>query len=940
MRIPVSTYRLQFHGQFTFDQAAGIMPYLHQLGITDIYASPIFKAKQGSQHGYDVVAPNQINLELGGIDQLLVLSQQLKDLNIGWIQDIVPNHMAFDSQNQTLIDLLENGPDSQYSDYFDINWNHFYQGIKGRVLAPFLGGFYGECLEKGELQLQYSENGLSINYYQLRLPIKIESYLTVLTLNLDELRRKLGRNHPDFIKLLGVLYALRYIPSGQEPTERYDQISFIKQVLWELWQNNQEIHDFIENNIKICNGQVGKPESFNLLDKLLSEQFFRLSFWKVGNEELNYRRFFTINDLICTRVEEAKVFAYTHDLILQLTAEQVFTGLRIDHIDGLYDPANYLERLREKAPDTYILVEKILELTEQLPNNWHSQGTTGYDFLNYVNGIFCQRQNVNKFNHLYGEILGYSPDYESLVQMKKRLIVSKHLAGDIDNLANLLKTIADRYRYASDFTLYGLKAALTEIMVLFPVYRTYVSKNGVSNADRQYIERAIALAKKNAPLFLNELNFVKKFLLLEFDEHLSETDINQWLYLTQRWQQFTGPLMAKGVEDTVMYHYNRLLALNEVGGDPAKFGISLEEFHEFNQSRLQNFPHSLNATATHDTKRGEDLRARLNVLSEIPELWQEYLYNWQNINDTHLTTVNDELAPDTNDQYFLYQTLIGAFPFGAIDEEFVNRIKEYMIKAIREAKVHTGWLEPALEYENACLNFIDKILAREPDNSFLSSFISVCQKIQHYGVFNSLAQTLIKMTAVGIPDFYQGTELWDLSLVDPDNRRPVDFPQRQIWLAEIAEGCHTDILGLMADLLNNYANGRVKLFLIYRCLQARNLYPEVFQRGEYIPLSPVGSLREHLVTFARQFQNNTVIAIAPRFFTSLIKEKELPLGENIWQETRVNLPANTLNCQWLDIISGRVIKAENTLWLREVLQNFPVALLVKQDCQESCEPAE
>ncbi|MCU0565606.1 MAG: malto-oligosyltrehalose synthase [Oculatellaceae cyanobacterium Prado106] len=930
MQIPLASYRLQFNASFDFQAARAIVPYLNELGISDIYASPIMTARQGSSHGYDVVNPEEINPELGGQEQFEALIQELQQHHIGWIQDIVPNHMAFDRQNHILMDVLENGPDSQYRNFFDINWNHPYEDIKGRVLAPFLGKFYGDCLESGELQLEYTISGLSINYYDLRFPLRIESYSQVILHDIERLRDKMGRESPDFVKLLGLLYALKYIPSGENIRERYDQIAFIKRMLWELWNNNSEIKQFIEENITLFNGEVGKPESFNLLESLLAEQFFRLSYWKVGNEELNYRRFFTVNDLISLRIEDPDVFERTHQFVLDLVKEGKISGLRIDHIDGLYDPFEYLTRLREHAPDVYLVVEKILEAHEELPLNWPIQGTSGYDFLAKVNEVFCQQSTESEFSALYQSFAGQRLSCEALIDENKRLIIGKHLAGDIDNLADLLKQISVRYRYASDFTLYGLKRALIEILALFPVYRTYISGTGSHKSDQEYMKQVLAKAKENTPNFLNELFFIEKFLLMEFDDRLTDEDKEQWLHFLMRLQQFTGPLMAKGVEDTVMYIYNRLISMNEVGSHPCHFGLSIDDFHSFNQDRSAQWPHAMNATATHDTKRGEDMRARINVLSEIPQEWEQHLQHWRQLNAPQKNCVEGRDVPDPNDEYFLYQTLLGAFPFDHSEyPQFVERIKEYLIKAIREAKVHTAWLRPDSGYENAFIEFAERLLKDSEDNLFLQDFRVFQQKIQHYGVYNSLSQTLLKFTTPGVPDIYQGTELWDLSLVDPDNRRPVDFNQRMEFLKKLKTRSLKSRLSLIADLLDNPADGRVKLFLTQKLLQARRTYTDLFQRGSYQKLNVVGSLKTHVVAYARELGETQIIAVAPRFLTALIKEGEHPLGEQVWHETRLLQPP-TASTVWQDLITGQTIQGEDTLWLKEILSHFPVALLVSQ----------
>ncbi|MEO1374026.1 MAG: malto-oligosyltrehalose synthase [Cyanobacteria bacterium J06635_10] len=928
MQIPLATYRIQFTPSFGFAAAKTIASYLEQLGVSHLYASPILTSRKGSTHGYDAVNPRQIDPELGGHEKFEELVAHLQELNIGWIQDIVPNHMAFDSQNEMLMDVLENGADSKYRDFFDIDWNHHYPENNSKVLAPFLGRFCGDCLENGELQIQYEKNGLSINYYSHKFPIRIESYNQVLTYNLGRLEEKLGRDNPAFVKLLGVLYTLKYIPSGEEGREREIQINFIKRMLWELWNDSKEVKEYIEENISTFNGEPGKPESFDLLENLLTEQFFRLAYWKVGNEELNYRRFFTVNDLISLRIEDKQVFETTHSLIFKLVEEGQIDGLRIDHIDGLYDPAQYLNRLREKAPEIYLIVEKILEHQEELPIPWPIQGTTGYDFLNQLNGILCDQLNEEQFDYIYHRFIGKAVDCEELIDRNKRLIISKHLAGDIDNLAHLFKTISGRYRYASDFTMYGLKSAMVEILAVFPVYRTYINSGGASSADREYIEQVMTQAKKNIPNFLNELNFIEKFLLLEFDEHLTEEDREEWLRFLMRLQQFTGPLMAKGVEDTVLYVYNRLVSLNEVGSHPAHFGISLEDFHNYNANRSANWPHTMNTTSTHDTKRGEDVRARINVLSEIPELWETNLKQWREINAPHKDYVGGRDIPTFNDEYLFYQTLIGAFPFNKEEyPTFVERIKEYIIKAIREAKVHTAWLKNDSDYEDGFTNFADRVLKDSEDNQFLKAFRPFQSKIQHYGILNSLSQTLLKLTVPGLPDIYQGTELWDLSLVDPDNRRPVDFEKRQKYLEEIQSQTQADLLDYIAQLRETPEDARIKLFLIYKTLQVRQKYLDLFQRGTYEKLTTVGSLKSHVVVFSRELGEQKIIVIAPRLFTSLVEMDEYPFGEQVWQETRIVPPTDSTPV-WQDVFTGKKVEGEDALWVRDILQHFPVALLV------------
>ncbi len=929
MRIPAATYRIQFNSAFGFEAARKIIDYLAELGISDLYASPIFKAKAGSTHGYDVVDPNQINPELGTEENFETLVSELQHHDMGWLQDIVPNHMAYDSQNQLLMDVLENGPNSDSFDYFDIDWNHPYESIRGRVLAPLLGNYYGDCLENGEIQLKYDQTGLSVNYYGLRLPVKIETYGQFIVYNLGKLTRSLGRNHPDFIKLMGILYLLRNTDEESKGKERYDQIAFVRGLVWELYTQNQEVKEFIEGNIAFFNGEPGNPESFNRLDSLLSEQFYRLSFWKVAAEEINYRRFFTVNELISVKVEELKVFNKIHTLIGQLVESGKITGLRIDHIDGLYDPTEYLKRLREKVGDVYTTVEKILEHKEELPDYWPIQGTSGYDFLNYVNGIFCQSENEQQFNEIYSRLTDFNMPYEQLFRDKKRLIIDKNLAGDVDNLAHFLKRISGYSRTGNDFTQHGLQRALTEVLTFFPVYRTYINQDGLREADRLYVKEVINVAKKQVPLLLKELNYIEKLLLLEDEESLTPEQKALQRHFVMRLQQLTGPLMAKGIEDTLLYVYSRLLSLNEVGGNPNQFGITIADFHEFNQKQQSIWPDKMNATATHDTKRGEDVRARINVISEIPGEWEKQVKVWSETNASKKRSFNGRAVPDKNDEYFFYQTLVGAFPFAESEQaEFVERVKDYVVKAVREAKVYTAWLRPDSDYENGFADFVSSVLQPAEDNQFLKEFLPFQQRVANYGIFNSLSQTLLKMTASGVPDFYQGAELWDLSLVDPDNRRPVDFPQRESFLKDIKDKAKTDILKLINELLSTKEDGRIKLFLISRVLETRTKNLLLFQKGDYLPLEVVGKFKDHVVAFARSYENTVAVTIAPRLLTSLVSQGEYPLGE-IWSDTQVKLPSG-MPSEWEDAIASQPLKADGTVLIGEALKYFPVALLVSQ----------
>jgi (1->4)-alpha-D-glucan 1-alpha-D-glucosylmutase len=925
--VPSATYRLQFTPGFGFRSVEPLAEYFHELGISHIYASPIFAARKGSTHGYDVTDPNEINSELGTVQDLERLLAALRKQGIGWIQDIVPNHMAFDSQNRVLMDVLEYGPASPFADHFDIDWNHPYESMKGKVLAPFLGKFYGECLENGEIHLSLEEGGLRVHYYELCLPLRIDSYATVLTANLHTLESTLGKENADFRKFVGIMSSFQTAESRSDPAKRREQIEFSKNALWRLYRARAEVREFLDRNIQQVNGQKGDPDSFNALDRILSHQFFRLSFWKVATEEINYRRFFNINQLISVRVEDERVFRSTHALIGKMLWSGEFSGVRVDHIDGLYDPAQYLERLREIGRERYRVVEKILQPDEDLPAAWPVDGTTGYDFLNAVNGIFCSRQNDKRFERIYSRFIGRFIQYSSLVADKKRLIIGRHMAGDIDQLAHLLKRVSAKDRFARDITLYGLRRALVEILALFPVYRTYIRRQPIDDPDRRFMSEAIKKARESVPALVLELDFIERFLLLDFSARLSPEEQADWIHFVMRFQQLSGPLIAKGLEDTVFYIYNKLLSLNEVGGTPHRFGTSPVEFHYFNKKRAAHWPHAMNTTSTHDGKRGEDARARIQVLSEMPNEWAGKVAAWHKWNKINKATAGSEEIPDKNDEYFYYQALVGSYPSEEGGrEDFVERIKNYMIKAVREAKVHTAWLKPDEQYEKTFLAFIERTLTPSENNRFLGDFLQFHRKIAHYGVFNALSQVVLKATSPGVPDFYQGSEFWDLSFVDPDNRRPVDYSRRTATLRQLKEKEKSDLQQLLHELLQNTRDARIKLFVIHRALELRRDQPELFTGGTYFPLSVGGKHRNNVVAFARQWENRWSITVAPRLFASLISPDQLPLGREVWEDTSIALPEGAPS-SWRHIFTERVLEAGRSLDLAVVCESFPAGLL-------------
>jgi len=930
MRVPLSTYRLQFCPAFGFKEAREILDYLKALGITDLYASPIFASITGSQHGYNIVDPNRLNPDLGRAEEFDLLIRESQSHGLGWVQDIVPNHMAYDGANPMLMDVFENGPVSKYYNFFDIDWQYPDEALKGRVLAPGLGKLYREALEDGEIQLKFGVVGFSIRYHHLYFSIKAESYGAILG-DLNRLEQWFGKENPAFGKLSGVVDQLIKLKSCDDPDERNEQIGWIKSQLWDLFREDREIRRFINDTVKELNGRKSDPESFNRLDHLLSEQIFRLSFWKVATAEINYRRFFTINELICLRIEDESVFNHIHSLIFQLFKNNKFTGLRIDHIDGLYDPAVYLKRIRDIAGNGYVVVEKILGRNELLPSSWPVQGTTGYDFLNCVNGLFCDRSNEKLISRIHFQFTRLKSGYSDLVSEKKRLMIERYMTGDMDNLARLLKRISSTDRYGSDFTIYRLKRAVIELIAGFSVYRTYISQEKLTEVDRFYILSAVESAYHRSPDLAEEFRFLEKVFLNEYREDLSAEEKELRVYFVMRFQQLTGPLMAKGLEDTALYVYNRLLSLNEVGGDPHAFGTSPDEWHEFNIQRALHWPHSMNATSTHDVKRGEDTRARIQVLSEIPEEWRRQLHRWAKLNQPGKQLVQEKKVPAKNDEYFLYQTLLGVLPFSwKKNADFAARIKQYMIKVLREAKVHTGWIDPDEKYEEALLKFIDEILTPSNRNQFLKEFFLFQRKVAYYGIFNSLSQTLLKITAPGVPDFYQGTELWDFSLVDPDNRRPVDFKARKRFLKNIEEKMNLNVLKLIAELWPAREDGRIKLFLIHRALRSRIQYKELFQRGQYLPIEIEGRWKDCVLAFGRRHRNSWTMTVVPRFLTRIIKEEELPLTRKIWMDTRLT-PVSGAPQTWRNVITSEIVTEGPALLVGDILRSFPVAMLVSEE---------
>lgn len=957
-RIPVSTYRLQLNHTFTFRDATRIVPYLHKLGITDCYTSSLLKAVPGSMHGYDLVDPGVLNPELGTEQEFQDFAGALKQHDMGLLIDVVPNHMGISTtENRWWWDVLEHGPSSKYATAFDIDWSPLKRELEDKVLLPILGEQYGTVLENQEIRLVYEGGGFVITYYDHKFPIAPKSWTAILSFRLGELVDRLGAGNEQVLELQSILTALRNLPSRNERgadrvAERYREKDIVRRRLSALVTDCPPIQEHLLANVAAYNGTKGDSASFDRLDALLNEQNYRLASWRVASEEINYRRFFDINELAAIRTEETSVFLESHQLIFRLLKDGVATGLRIDHVDGLYDPEHYLIQLqhwaaRELAPDRqgeppslFIVVEKILGKGEQLPKTWPVAGTTGYDFLNLVNGLFVHSAQERAMDALYTRFVGQRIVFEDLVYLTKKLIMRASMSSEINALGHQLNLLSERDRHYRDFTLNSLTHAIGEIIASFPVYRSYVTSDQkeVLEGDRTYIGIAVARAKRRNPALSSDVfDFVRDLLLRKLADRTNLTNEKQIRFVT-KFQQTTSPVTAKGIEDTAFYIYNRLISLNEVGGEPAQFGLSVEAFHKRLRERRANWPYSMLATSTHDTKRGEDVRARINVLSEIPDRWRSAITRWAKFNKRFRTEIDEVHAPDRNEEYLLYQTLVGAWPVTTMDdaqyEVFIGRIQAYMIKAIREAKTHTSWVNPHEACEEAVRGFVRSILDRSTRNLFLEDLLAFQEPVAAYGMSNALSQLLLKLTAPGIPDCYQGTELWELTLVDPDNRRPVDFALRTEMLDQLTHVCDQegiDRIHLVRGLMNTWKDSRIKLYVLHTVLRHRRANAELYLEGDYVPLDCEGKSRSHICAYARLHHDQAVVAVVPRLVVELNAVPGAP-GEAVWQDTWITVPSWKTGSVYLNLLTGERLETitqgeRQVLPLGRILQHCPVALL-------------
>jgi (1->4)-alpha-D-glucan 1-alpha-D-glucosylmutase len=990
--IPLSTYRLQVHRDFPLATARDIVPYLARLGVGDVYTSPYFTAEPGSTHGYDVCNHNEINPEVGGREAHNAFTTMIAAHGMGHVVDFVPNHMGINtSTNAWWRDLLENGPSAAAAPFFDVDWTPIKPELQAKLLVPILGDQYGRVLEKGELKLVFRDGALALQYFEQELPINPRQAPRVYRAGLETLQESLGSNNPQLHEFLSILSSLENMPPYTESNrdrvaERQREKEVARGRLARLAEESAPIREHIEAAVQLFNGAPGRPESFDLLHELLESQVYRLAYWRTASHEINYRRFFDINTLAGLRVEVPEVFQTTHALLGELLSEGRVTGVRIDHPDGLFDPGRYFDDLQslaarvwatsreqrgtnrasQTASDApgprhsesrplYVVAEKILSVREHLPSRWAVHGTTGYNFLNDLNGLFVDGSQARRMRRVYARLTGHDEAFDDVLYASKRLIMTTAMTSELNVLAHMLDRIGESNRKSRDFTLDSMREVITEVVACFPVYRTYVDESGWSPEDRAVVEQAIARARRRNPAMEASLfDFFREVVLPRDVEGDPRPDDRRGGYppataeeardrrqFAMKLQQYTGPVQAKGLEDTAFYRYNLLLSLNEVGGDPARFGRSVTEFHEANANRLRDWPFEMLTTTTHDTKLSEDVRARLNVLSEMPEEWGREASRWMRANKANRTLIDGEPAPDRNDEYRFYQALVGAWPLDVdapaeAPRALVDRLKAYMLKAVRESKMHTSWVTPNDEYEQALADFIERVLTGAGAARFLPLMLPFQRRIANLGMVNSLAQTVLKIGSPGVPDFYQGTELWDLSLVDPDNRRPVDFSRRESLLAEVEalDGELSDRPTRVLEWLRSWADGRIKLLVTAAGLKLRAEQPALFQDGDYVPLDVQTSVDGHIAAFARTYEQVAALFVAPRLSAPLSSDGEVaPIGPDRWKTSRVMLPPSLADRTFRHLISGAELRptvsgSEAWLFAGQVFEVVPVGILL------------
>jgi (1->4)-alpha-D-glucan 1-alpha-D-glucosylmutase len=936
MTPPTSTYRLQLHGGFGFKDAQAIVEYLDALGVSHVYASPYLKAETGSAHGYNLVDPTQLNPEIGSEEAFDSWLAALRARGMGHVVDFVPNHMGIRTgENAWWTDVLENGRCSRFADYFDIDWAPLKEGLRGRVLLPILGAPYGEVLERGELALARTGGAFLVSYFERRLPVSAPTLAPLLSR--AAARLPLAKDDPRVHELESIINSLLHLPKSDEDSEerreeRAREKEIIKRRIDDLCRACPEACEAIDACVAEMNGRPGEPRSFDDLDALLREQCYRLSFWRVATEEINYRRFFEVNDLAAVRMDRESVFEHAHALLFRLIEEGRLDGLRLDHTDGLYDPAHYFAKLQARAAEAlvragadtasldpsrplFVVAEKILAPGEHIPADWPIHGTTGYELGALLDGLWVDPSSEAALTAVYQRVTGDRASFADHVLAGKRAVMSRSLSSEVTTLARELSRLAEEDRRSRDFTLASLTTAIVETIANFQVYRTYVRADGSRGPDDEgHVKRATRLARRrNREINPSVFDFLRDVLLLQTKEDMTSEARAARAAFAMRFQQLTGPVMAKGVEDTAFYTYPRLISLNEVGNRSDRFGVPVAELHAENERRLRLMPLGMTTTSTHDSKRGEDARARISVLSEIPDLWSEHVTALRACADRYRTEVEEDSTPSGTDEYLFYQTVLGAFPFDGDLTGFSDRVAEYMIKAAREAKQRTSWLSPDEAYEQALAGFVRSML---DDAAFLDLVRAFSARVAVHGAANGLAQAVLKIASPGVPDIYQGSEVWNLALVDPDNRRPVDYGALRSLLAR-SEASN------LAELRETMSDGALKLRVVRAALRLRRENRAIFVEGECQPIDA----GEHVIAFARTHGGRTVVCLTARHGARLTGGAPTWAIGAAWGDRVIDLPpAPGYRCA----ISGRALSGHARLQLAEVFADLPVALLVSE----------
>lgn len=924
MRIPTATYRLQVNATFTLEDATRLIPYLEALGVTDAYLSPVLAAQPGSTHGYDVVDPGAVREEIGGEPAFRALSARLRASGMGLLLDIVPNHMAASPNNPWWTDLLEFGGDSPYAQWFDLSW----RSVDGfdKLHLPILGTEWPDPVEQGEMHLTFDVDGLALAYYEYRIPLAPGSYASALGIGAraEPLHDALEDLPQRWQATLDALANARRVGSFSEAPrpERRVRALDARAAFLQLCQGEADFRSWVERRVTEFE-QLPAAERERRLSILLELQPYRLCSWRTSTREVTYRRFFDITHLVGVRVEEPHVFDATHARFREWIRDGDLTGLRIDHIDGLFDPEAYLQRLREIGP-VYTVVEKILSPDESQREEWEAEGTTGYDFLNVLNGWFIEPRGLQSLREAYRSATASEESFRNVAYRRKKLVLTRIFGGEMAVLQRELRALLPDSDLESDEC---LERALLEVIACLDVYRTYVSPRGIAAEDRSRIERAVADARLRARHVPPEtFDALRSILLLESTgQPLSRRTAA--LRFAMHWQQLTGPVMAKGVEDTALYNYLPLVSANDVGGDPGEPVVPTARLHAFLKRRWCLTPATMNATSTHDTKRGEDVRARLNVLTEFPDAWSELL----GLCRPPTAQANEAAAeqPSATDDVLLLQTLLGTWPIDStIDSTYAKRVREYMVKAARESKSATTWREQNPSYEQALVSRVGERLHPGKDNMLRPALEKLARQLAYPGALNALAQVVLKATAPGIPDFYQGSELWYFALVDPDNRRPVDFRLREDLLAQLLPIVDSPTATTVQSLRECWADGRIKLFVTAAALRHRRARQELFRTGAYHELEVSGENAERVAAFCRRRDGAWSVTIASRWVAAALPAPGGVPGPSFWQATAVQLPIDAPR-RWRNILTGEIIETNESsaLEVRAVFATLPSAIL-------------